>query len=191
MQFENRYTDYPINPLILKRWSPRAYAPAPVPEEKLNCILEAARWAPSCFNEQPWKWIVAKTEAGRERFLDFLTASNRVWACKAPVLLVLTSRSIFSQNGRPNRWNGFDAGCAWGFLALEAARQGLYAHAMGGFDRVKAKAALGIPEDYEVYAVVALGELAPAENLPGELQERELPSGRKELKEIMIEDYFG
>ncbi len=190
MDNEKRKSDHPVNPLILMRWSPRSFTSAPVPEEKLNSILEAARWAPSCFNEQPWKWIVARTEADRQRVLEVLAETNRVWADKAPVLLVLVSHTVFSRNGKPNRWNGFDAGCAWGYLALEAVRQGLYAHAMGGFDKAKARAVLNIPEDYEIYAVIAMGEQGPEENLPEELQERELPSDRKALSDMVCEGLY-
>lgn len=188
MDFMNRHTDYPISEIIFERWSPRAFASTPIDEQKLKCVFEAARWAPSCFNEQPWKFIAANTEADRARFLEILADSNRVWAKNAPVLIALISRTTFAYNGKPNRWNGFDAGCAWGFLALEARRQGLYAHAMGGFDKAKAKAVLNVPEDYEVYAMIALGELGDTSVLPQELAERELPADRKDLEEVL---HFG
>ncbi|MFZ5351290.1 MAG: nitroreductase family protein [Bacillota bacterium] len=186
MDYMDRHSDNDINKLIFERWSPRSYKNKSIEEDKLNSILEAARWAPSCFNEQPWRFIVAQSSEDRERVIAFLADANKAWCNNVPVFITVISRADFAQSGKQNRWNGFDAGCSWGYIALEARRQGLYAHAMGGFDRLKAKEALKIPEGFEVYAVIALGERDIPEVLSEKLREREKPSDRKPLKEIVF-----
>ncbi len=188
MDFKERYSDKDINNLIFERWSPRAFSGKPIDEQKLMNILEAARWAPSCFNDQPWRFIVAAAEKDRAVVIEALADTNKLWAKNAPVLVAVASRTSFSHNDKPNRWNGFDAGCAWGYLALEARRQGLYAHAMGGFDKLKLKELLELPDEYELYAVVAIGELASIDVLSEELRGREKPSERKPLENIV---HFG
>ena len=190
MDYRNRHTDWNINELIFTRWSPRAYSSSKISHEKLQCILEAARWAPSCFNEQPWRFIVTTQDNRKAEFLDFLAEPNRQWAKNAPILIALIAKSDFTHNGKPNRWSGYDAGCAWGFLALEARRQGLYAHAMGGFDRAKAKEALRVPESYEIHAIIALGEIGDVSQLNEEQREREKPSNRKALEDIVFFEEF-
>ncbi|KXG74285.1 nitroreductase family protein [Thermotalea metallivorans] len=185
-----RETAYPINPLILNRWSPRAISEEEITEKELFTLLEAARWAPSCYNEQPWRFILARKKEDRERFYEFLTESNRIWAEKAPVLIAWISKTNFTENGKVNRWHGFDAGTAWGYLSLEGERQGLLVHAMGGFSVKKAKEILGLDDDHDIFAIIAVGKRGKKEMLPIELQEREKPSGRKPLDELVFEGSF-
>jgi nitroreductase len=179
-----------INTLILGRWSPRAFLDQPVPEEDLLAILEAARWAPSCFNEQPWRFLVARKEPALSRLRECLTEKNRTWANRAPVLLAVLSVPNFSLDNSPNRWNAFDAGAAWGYLALEAHRRGLVAHGMGGFSPKAVRIAFNVPETWGVQALVAVGYRGPADLLSAEQQQQEHPSLRKPLKEIWAEGEF-
>jgi nitroreductase len=188
---ECRANPYSINPLIINRWSPRSYLPdKPVAEADLNAVLDAAHWAPSSSNGQPWHFIVARTSEDLDRLRSCLNSSNRVWADRAPVLLAVLSKPSFDWNSNPNRWHAFDTGTAWGFLALEASRRGLAAHGMGGFSEKKLRELFGVPAEWGVWAVVALGYQGPKEQLPPELQEREKPSLRKALEEICCEGKF-
>lgn len=186
---EYRKPGYDIDAVFLNRWSPRSFKSDQVPNEVLFSLFEAARWAPSGSNEQPWRFILARTQEDRERFYPFIAEGNRVWCEKAPVLVLIVSKTINSR-GTASPSHAFDAGAAWGYLALEATRQGLVTHAMGGFDREKARAALGIPEGYEPHAVIAIGYQGEKEELPEALQEREKPSGRRELSEMVFEGVF-
>jgi nitroreductase len=185
-----RATSWGVQPLILNRWSPRAFLDRPVTEQDLRGVLEAAHWAPSCFNEQPWRFIIAQSDDDREKLLACLTPNNQLWAKLAPVLLVVLSSPTFVLDGKPNRWNAFDAGTAWGFLALEAAARGLSTHAMGGFSQDKIRQLYAVPEGWGMHAVVALGYRGPKELLSADLQARELPSGRKPLDECWAEGRF-
>jgi nitroreductase len=182
---------YEVNPLILSRWSPRALLPKPIPENDLLAILEAAHWAPSCFNEQPWRFIIARRDEDLARARACLAEVNRGWANHAPVLIIVLSAPKFSLDGSPNRWHDFDAGTAWGYLALEAHRRGLVAHGMGGFSQKKVQETYDVPEDWGIPAMVALGYRGPMEQLPLNLQEREHPTQRKALNEIWSEGKFG
>ena len=177
---------YEISETIKKRWSPRAFSGEPVDEDDLMALFEAARYAPSCFNEQPWRFIVATTEDEIQVMRSLLNESNQEWANKAPVLALLVAKKSFAKDGQPNNWHAFDAGTAWGFLALEAERRGLITHAMGGFSKVKAHELLAIPGKYEVLAMIAIGKMGKKEELPPALQEREEPAMRKPLKEIVF-----
>lgn len=153
-----RRADAEVDRAFLTRWSPRAFTPDPVHPEALRSLLEAARWAPSCFNEQPWEFLVAVEEDDRRRFLELLSESNRHWAQHAPVLLFVVARRAFTKNGKPNRTAAFDCGAAWMSLALEAQRRGLSTHAMAGFDVEASYGALGLdPERHETICAVAVG----------------------------------
>ncbi|MEJ8548362.1 nitroreductase family protein [Brevibacillus borstelensis] len=186
---ENRKAAYEIDPVFLNRWSPRSFKEEPVPDDVLFSLFEAARWAPSGSNEQPWRFIIARTPEDKQRFYPFIADGNRIWCEKAPVLALVLSKTV---NGRGdfNRAHAFDAGAAWGYLALQATKQGLITHAMGGFDPEKARAALGVPDDYELHAVIAIGYQGEKEALPEQLQEREKPSGRRELVQTVFEGVF-
>lgn len=184
-----RRPDYEIAPLFIDRWSPRSFVRKEVPDDDLYGVFEAARWAPSASNHQPWSFIVARTQEDRERFHSFILPGNLVWCKEAPVLAVVISRTV-SERG-PNAFHAFDAGTAWGYLALEATRRGLMAHAMGGFERDKARAVLNVPEDYALHAVVAIGYQGEQDALPENLREREQPNGRRPLRESLFEGGFG
>ncbi|GGG56988.1 nitroreductase family protein [Paenibacillus radicis (ex Gao et al. 2016)] len=185
----HRNAEHGVSSLFLNRWSPRAFDSRKVADEDLNAILEAAHWAPSSFNDQPWRFVVAKTEEQLAVFHNFLGEFNQIWATKAPVL-VLVASDTKRENGDPNGAHAFDAGTAWGYLALEATLKGLAAHAIGGFDRQQAKAALNLPEQFELHAVIAIGYQGDKSSLPAPIQEREVPSGRKSLSEVVIEGSY-
>ncbi len=176
---------YDVSETIKQRWSPRAFSTDPVDKSDLMALFEAARYAPSCFNAQPWRFIVATTDNELEVFRSILNDSNRIWADKAPVLAVIVAKKSFS-NGEPNNWHAFDTGTAWGFLALEAQRRGLITHAMGGFSKIKAHELLAIPGKFEVLAMIAIGKMGKKEDLPSQLQEREEPASRMPLSEIVF-----
>ncbi|MCK5242009.1 nitroreductase family protein [bacterium] len=173
--------------MILERWSPRALLDKPVAEEDLLAVLEAAHWAPSCFNEQPWRFLIARCQEDIQRMRECLQAPNRIWADKAPVLIAVLSASEFSQTNKPNRWHAFDAGTAWGYMALEARHRNLVAHAMGGFSETKVRESFQVPDSWGVHTIVALGYRGPAGQLPWELQEREHPTDRRSLNEFWCE----
>ncbi len=186
-----RKADYEIDPIFLNRWSPRAFSSEPVDDEILHRVLEAARWAPSSFNEQPWRFIVARSDEDRARFVEFLMPVNQLWAKDAPVLILFISKKTFSHNGTPNGVYEFDAGCAWGYLSLAAQQNGLITHGMAGFDRVGARTALGIPDDFEPLAVIALGTHGDPAQLPADFQAREAPADRRPQGESVLEGKFG
>ncbi|HXH71748.1 MAG TPA: nitroreductase family protein [Mariprofundaceae bacterium] len=158
-----------IHELIASRWSPRAFdASRPVEREKLLACLEAARWAPSCFGDEPWRFIVcdkATDDDAWQRMLDCLTPKNRLWAQHAPVLLLSCAGSSFRANGNPNRWAQYDTGAAAVSLCLQATALGLASHQMGGFDIEKARSAFNIPDDHQPMAAMALGYQAGIETL--------------------------
>ncbi|UFT98860.1 nitroreductase family protein [Radiobacillus kanasensis] len=186
---ENRKPEYDADPLFVNRWSPRSFSDKKVSEETLLGVLEAARWAPSAMNLQPWRFIVARTEENREKFQSFVMEGNQAWSKKAPVLILLVSEK--ERDGNEIGTHAFDTGAAWGFLSLQAAQKGLITHAMGGIYKDKAKEVLDIPDHFEVQALVALGYQGVMENLPENLQEREKPSDRRKVKESAFEGTFG
>jgi nitroreductase len=148
-----------VHDLIRTRWSPRSFSDRAVSNEDLKTILEAARWAASSNNEQPWRFLIArKTDGGAyDRILSLLVPSNQEWARTAPVLMIMASKRTFSHNGSSNSYALHDTGAALAHLMLQAHALGLYAHGMAGFDRVRAREVLGIPDDYDLGAAVALG----------------------------------
>lgn len=185
-----RQAQYDIDPIYLERWSPRSFSSKEVEADKLNAIFEAARWAPSAANWQPWRFVYAKTKEDREKFLSFINENNVVWCKNAPVLVTILSKTTRNEEGDPNITHAFDTGTAWGYLTLEATRQGLITHGMGGFDRNKAKEVLQVPEEYEVQAIFALGYYDPNVELPERLQKRELPSDRNPITRFVSEGIF-
>lgn len=172
-----------VHELIRSRWSPRTFSSRPVADRDLQTILEAARWAASSYNEQPWRFLVARKSDGAayERLLNLLVPANQAWAGNAPVLLIMLAKRTFSHSGKPNHYALHDAGQALAHLSLEATALGLHTHSMGGFDHARARQELGVPEDFEIGAAVALGYMNEAENGPTpEAPKRE----RKALGEI-------
>lgn len=176
---------YEIMKEIKERWSPRAFSEEKIPLEDVLAIIEAARYAPSCYNQQPWKFIIAYTEDKLNKVRSILVEQNRIWADKAPVLIVLLSKKKFD-NEKENFWHLFDCGTAFGYLTLEAQRRGLIVHAMGGFKRKEAMEVLNIDDEFEIAVVIAIGKIGDKDILPKELREREKISTRKNLEDIII-----
>ena len=168
-------TNHEIHPLISQRWSPRAFDNKLVETEKLAQLFEAARWAASCFNDQPWTFIIATKDdaANYQKMLDCLVPANVVWAQFAPVLGLVVAQKSFKQNGKPNAWGEYDSGQAAATLVLQATALNLVAHQMGGFDAAKAIATFNIPDTAKPLAAIAIGYEGAASNLPPDLQERE------------------
>ncbi len=160
--------DYPIDALLARRWSPRAFADRPVDAAILRQLFEAARWAASCYNDQPWYYLVATREKPEEfqKMLACLVEGNQVWAKAAPVLAISVARSKFQHNGSPNRHAQHDVGAASESLALEATSLGLGVHQMGGFDAARARETYNIPADYEPMAAIAIGYPGDPASLP-------------------------
>jgi nitroreductase len=165
----------------------------PLTDEEFFPLFEAARWAPSSYNCQLWRFIVARRQNRQEfdKFFGLLTPGNQVWAKNAAALVVVASRIRFEYNDKPSVTHAFDAGAAWQNLALEATRRELVAHGMEGFDYGRAKTELLIPDDFEVHAMIAIGRRAPAENLPEKYRAMERPTSRRPLKEIVFQGAFG
>lgn len=180
-----------VDNIFLERWSPRAFSSKPIEKEKLMTLFEAARWAPSCYNEQPWLFLYAAKEEDLKIFRNILVEQNQVWANKAPVLAVVFAKKNFTFNGKPNRWAEFDSGSAWMSLAIQANKLGLYTHGMAGFNENLAYELLNVsPDEYKAVAAIAIGYIGDKSKLPQELQEREEPSPRKTIAEITHEGKF-
>ncbi|MEW9093849.1 MAG: nitroreductase family protein [Clostridiaceae bacterium] len=187
----NRSFNYNILEEIKKRWSPRAFKEESLSKEDLLPLIEAARYAPSCFNEQPWKFLLMYKNEHLNMTRRILVDSNRLWADKASAFIIILSKNIFDLDGRENYWSKFDAGTAWGYLSLEAEKRGLITHAIGGFKKDLARETLNIPREYDILAVVAIGHLGDKTTLPTEdLINREEPGSRKPLEEVYIEGKF-
>ena len=175
-----------VHPQFLARWSPRAFAGESLKHDDVAVLVEAARWAPSCFNEQPWRFAYRlAAEQGFAALLGTLVEGNRAWAQRAGALLAVASRRRFEHNDKPSPTHEFDAGAAWMSLALQAQQMGLFAHGMAGFDHESARKVLAVPEGYELHAIVALGRPGTLSDLPEVLQARERPSSRKPLGDIL------
>src|SRR5437773_7104505 len=151
--------NYPIEELIRRRWSPRAFSDQPVEAEKLRSLFEAARWAPSSFNEQPWSFILATKQKPEEHalLLSCLAEKNQQWAQQAPVLMVSVAKLNFDKTGKPNRHAFHDVGLAVGNMLVEATALGLFGHQMAGFSPEKVREIYGVPNDYEPVAGIAVG----------------------------------
>jgi nitroreductase len=186
-----RKSDYSVHPLILNRWSPRAMTGEEINDKDLMAFFEAAHWAPSSYNNQPWRFLYAKRNTPSwPLFFNLMIEFNQGWTKDAGVLVLAISGKNFERNGKPARTHSFDTGAAWMAMALEAAWRGYVIHGMEGFDYEKAKKDLDVPDDYQVEAMIAIGKRAPITHLPPELQEREAPSTRKKVEEIAIEGKF-
>jgi nitroreductase len=188
MQQNTATTSVPINELIAKRWSPRAFNPTmPVSHDDLRALLEAARWAASCYNDQPWRFIVCdKTadEAAWRRALEVIVEKNQLWAKHAPVLMLAVAMNDFNHNGQPNRWAAYDTGAASANLSLQATALGLIVHQMGGFNAEKARNTFKLPDNCQPMAMMAVGHQAEADSLGDDFKAMEVAGRpRAELKE--------
>ena len=163
----NRKTTYPVEPLILNRWSPRAFSDEPISDAQLMTLFDAARWAQNSFNNQPWRFAYARNGSKDwQKFSDLLEPGNAVWAKNAGVLLLVISKKTFDYDGRPSRTHTFDTGAACQNLSLQAESMDIMTHGMEGFDYDKAREVFKIPADYEVEAMFAIGRLGNKEDLP-------------------------
>jgi nitroreductase len=167
--------DHPIHELLAHRWSPRAFSDRPVDRATVRSLLEAARWAPSSMNEQPWRFVVATREDREafDRLAACLSSGNRQWAPRAALLVAVVAAETFRRNGRPNRHAWHDVGQAIALLTVEASARGLSVHQMGGIDRESLREAIGIPDGFSPITVVAIGYPGAPEDLPEDLAERE------------------
>jgi nitroreductase len=187
----DRVADAPVDAGFLDRWSPRAFSSEPVSEETVLSLFEAARWAPSSGNEQPWTYIYSSTADEHQRLLSLLNPSNQRWASRASVLAFAVARLKTAKTGSVNRHAQFDTGTSWGYLALEARKLGLYAHGMGGFDLERSYDVLNIPRDaYEVMAAIAIGYYGDPATLVERDWTREKPSARKHVSEFAFHGAF-
>jgi nitroreductase len=183
-----------VHELLRERWSPRAFADRGVDPEDLRALLEAAQWAPSCFNEQPWAFVVARREDGEEfeRLLGCLVPGNQAWARSAAVLMLSVAKLRFERNGKPNRHAGHDVGLAVAQLTAQATALGLGVHQMAGFDADAARSTYSIPEGWEPMAAIAVGHPGDPDALPDGLRERELgPRSRKPLSDFVFAGEWG
>jgi nitroreductase len=181
-------TQAPIHDLIRRRWSPRAFSDRPVEREKLVSIFEAARWASSSSNEQPWAFVVA-TQADRknyEEMLGVLVEFNRGWADKAPVLILTLAHTQFEKDARPNRHGFYDLGQAAANLALQATELGLTTHPMAGFDVEAARKRFAVPAGWEPASVIALGYPGDPDSLSEKLKQRELAQRQRKPLEAFV-----
>jgi len=166
-EVQHRKPEYDIDPIFVNRWSPLAMSGEPLDEKDLMPLFEAARWAPSSYNNQSWRFIYAKRGTPAwERFFDLLWDGNKPWAKNAGAFVLIISKTTFDMNGKPSKTHSFDTGAAWENLALEGSRRGLAVHPMEGFDYDKAREACRIPDGYQVEAMIAIGGRAPKETLP-------------------------
>ncbi|PLX80809.1 MAG: nitroreductase [Desulfuromonas sp.] len=184
-KLEPRVADVDVDAMFLDRWSPRSFDPPPVTEEQIATLFEAARWSPSCYNDQPWLFCYAVDSSERQRFLSALVEKNRLWAKRAPLLMFLLARKRFKRSGKPNRHAPFDAGSAWMALALQARSLGLFAHAMAGFNVERAAKILEVDRDeFEIMAAIAVGRIGDPDLLPDDLKRIEAPNQRKPANEV-------
>jgi nitroreductase len=182
--------DHPIHELLASRWSPYAFSSASVPEHELRALFEAARWAPSSYNEQPWAYIVARKENAPEfaKALSCLVEANQAWAKNAPVLAIGLARTTFARNASPNRAAQHDLGLASANLTLEAGARGLHVHQMVGIDPSKVREVFKVPADVEPLTALAIGRAGNPDDLPAGVRERDLaPRQRNPLKDFVFD----
>lgn len=190
-QFMNRKSTYDIQPLLLSRVSWRAFSEDRLTEEELMSLFEAARWAPSSYNNQPWRFVYARRgEPEWNSLFDFLVDFNKSWTKNADTLVLVVSKNNFEHNNKPSPTARFDTGAAWMNLALEAHARNIVAHGMQGFDYEAIKNKLGIPDEFTIEAMIAIGKPGDKENLPEDIRNKEIPSDRKPLKEIISHGHF-
>ena len=193
--FETRTADHDILPLFLERWSPRAFTGEAMERADLMRIFEAARWAPSGYNSQPWRFLYALRDTPAWfTFLGLLVEGNREWAHRAAVLIIAVSKETMRPAGRdtdiPSHSHSFDTGAAWACLALQATAMGWHAHGMGGFDMKRAAAELRVPSGYRVEAAIAIGRRGDKSVLPEAAQAREAPNQRNPVRDFAFEGGF-
>ena len=182
-------TDYPIEAILRRRWSPRAFSDKAVEADKLRKLFEAARWAPSSFNEQPWSFIVATKDHPDEygQLLSCLMEKNQQWARLAPVLAVSVAKLAFEKTGKPNRHAFHDVGLAMGSMLVQATALGLFVHQMAGFSPEKVREIYGVPDGFEPVAAIAIGYPADSDVLPESFRQQEVgPRSRKPISSFVF-----
>jgi nitroreductase len=187
-------TDFPIHQLIKQRWSPHAFDPRPVEEATLRSVFEAARWAMSSYNEQPWTYIYARRQDAEAfaRILGCLVAPNQRWAKEAPVLAISAVKHNFEKAGKPNRVALHDLGAASAFLTIQAEALGLRVHQMAGIEIEKCRTELNIPQGWDAAAGIALGYPGSPDKLPEDLKARETaPRRRRPQREFVFKGKWG
>jgi len=187
-------TRFPVQELIRRRWSPRAFSDELPSWEDIGAMLEAARWAPSCFNGQPWRFVIARRDQKDfyDKVLGCLREKNQLWAHQAPVIGILVIRRDFEYNGKPNRWANFDGGLAMAQFIIQAEALGYSVHVMAGVLRDKATEVFGIPENFEPHVAFVVGKKGDPDTLPEEFREQEkAPRERKALEEIAFCESWG
>jgi len=186
-----RPVEHHVDRLFVDRWSPRAMSGEPISNDELLRLFEAARWAPSAGNLQPWRFLYARRETPEwPLFFDVLNPGNQTWCANAAVLMLFISKTVNVESGRPIKTHSYDTGAAWGNLALQAAISGLIAHGMQGFNYERARDVLQIPAEFALEAMAAIGRPGRREDLSEELQARESPSARRPLSETAIEGIY-
>ena len=182
-------TEADILPVIANRWSPVLFSPEPVEDEKVTTLFEAARWAPSSFNEQPWRYVYAQKGDENRELIENLLMDGNAWAKEVGLLMVIFSHQKYARNDKPNDVADYDTGCATGYLFLQLESLGLIGHEMGGFYKDKANNVLGVPSDYKPLAMMAIGYPGNRESAPAELREREAAERvRKPISEFVFRE---
>jgi nitroreductase len=187
---EKRQTNHPVDRIFVDRWSPRAMSGEEISNGELLTLFEAARWAPSSMNNQPWRILYAPRGSRYwQLFFDLLVDSNKVWCAHAAALVVVVSKTVL-ESGKPCRTHSYDSGAAWMSLALQGSMMGLVVHGMQGFDYERARVELNIPEGFQVEAMAAIGRPGSTDDLPDPLQARETPSDRRPMAQSICEGPF-
>ena len=185
--------EFPVNSLIEQRRSKRSFLNKPVEQEKIRSLFEAARWAPSSMNEQPWSYLYATKDQGElwNKLFDTLMEGNKIWVKDAPLLVLSLARKSFERNDRTNTTAKYDLGGANAFLSLQATEMGLNVHQMGGFDAQKVRLDFNVPDHYEIGVIMAIGYPGDPEQLPENLKQREVaPRRRKPQDEFVMNEVF-
>lgn len=193
---QKRPVENGVSPIFVERWSPRSYDESNISEAELNTLFEAARWTPSAYNAQPWRFIYARRGTPQwQTFLDLLIPYNRDWAQRASALVIAVSAQEFVPPGATKAIRTgaetYDTGAAVGYLVLQASISGLATHIVTGFDKEAARKALDVPENFNVESAIVIGRQGKPDVLPPELQARETPNGRQPLQNLVAEGRFG
>ncbi|MDF1622478.1 nitroreductase family protein [Pseudohongiella nitratireducens] len=174
-----------VDSWLSERWSPRSFVKTDIADNDVETLFDAARWAPSCFNDQPWQFHVS-TDTNFDEYLDLLMEGNQAWAKNASLLCFVVVRKQFDQNGKPNPYAEFDAGAAWMALSLQARKMGLYTHGMGGIKHDEVASYLKLDDNHKVICGIAIGVADEPSALPDDIAKREKPSPRKPLADVLI-----
>jgi nitroreductase len=186
-----RRAAHPIDTLFIDRWSPRAMTGEAISEEELLSLFEAARWAPSSYNNQPWRMIYARRDTPAwDGLFNLMIDFNQSWTKNAGALVLFISKKTFDHNGKPCQTHSFDTGAAWANFALQGWKMGLVVHGMEGFDYGRAKKELNIPDDYHVEALMAVGRHGDPSQLPDAMREKEKPNDRRPVEKTAFEGKF-